>query len=80
MKAIGIETNNISIINAIRAIVALDPQGTIAYDIEPNMSEKNIKDLQKLIEADKRGELKYQDFDDFKAEMRAYSKSKSISA
>lgn len=75
MTSISIQTSNSGIIDAIRAIIALDPEATIAYDDEPSLSEADQRDLQKIIEADRRGEVKYISFDELKAEMRAYVKN-----
>ncbi|MDL0089646.1 hypothetical protein [Campylobacter gastrosuis] len=74
MQTISIQTENSNIIEAIKAIIALDPKSSIVYD-DINLSQTDKKDLEKLIKADKCGKLKYQTFDEFKAEMRAYVKS-----
>ena len=76
ITSINIQTANHSIIEAIRAIIALDPETTITYDNEDYLSQADLQDLKKLVEADKHGELKYQAFDDFKTEMRSYLKTK----
>ena len=69
ITSINIQTANHSIVEAIRAIIALDPETTITYDNEDYLSQADQQDLKKLVEADKRGELKYQAFDEFKTEI-----------
>lgn len=76
ITSINIQTANHSIIEAIRAITALDPETTITYDNEDYLSQADQQDLKRLVESDKHGELKYQSFDDFKTEMRSYLKTK----
>ncbi|RAZ57439.1 hypothetical protein [Campylobacter hyointestinalis] len=75
MTSINIQTANSSIIDAIKAIIALDPETTISYDDEPSLSAADIRDLKQIVQADKRGEIKYTPFEEFKTEMRAYVKS-----
>lgn len=75
MTSINIQTTNSNIIEAIKAIIALDPETIITYENEPSLSEADQKKLEEIIAADERGEIKYIPFEGFKTKMRAYVKS-----
>jgi len=70
----NIQTANDSIIEAIKAIVALDPETILSYDDDGYLDEADQKDLAELISAKKRGELKCVNLDEFDLEMRPYLK------
>ena len=59
MTSINIQTANSSVIDAIKAISALDPETTIITYDEPSLSEADQKELEEIIAADDRGEIKY---------------------
>ena len=74
MTSMNIQTANDSIIEAIKAIVALDPETILSYDDDGYLDEADQKDLAELISAKKRGELKCVNLDEFDLEMRPYLK------
>ena len=45
MTSMNIQTSNDSIVEAIRAIIALDPEAVITYDDEPKLSAADQKEL-----------------------------------
>ena len=51
----NIQTANDSIVEAIKAIVALDPETILSYDDDGYLDEADQKDLAGLINAKKRG-------------------------
>ena len=63
MTSINIQTANSSVIDAIKAISALDPETTIITYDEPSLSEADQKELQEIMAADDRGEIKYISFE-----------------
>ena len=65
MTSINIQTANSSVIDAIKAISALDPETTIITYDEPSLSEADQKELEEIIAADDRGEIKYISFEEF---------------
>ena len=74
MTSMNIQTANDSIIEAIKAIVALDPETILYYDDDGYLDEADQKDLAELINAKKRGELECVNLDEFDLEMRPYLK------
>ena len=74
MTSMNIQTANDSIIEAIKAIVALDPETILSYDDDGYLDEADQKDLAELISAKKRGELECVNLDEFDLEMRPYLK------
>ena len=76
MTSMNIQTANDSIIEAIKAIVALDPETILSYDDDGYLDEADQKDLAELISAKKRGELKFLNLDEFYLEMRSFLKRK----
>ncbi|WP_103645434.1 hypothetical protein [Campylobacter concisus] len=74
MTSMNIQTANDSIIEAIKAIVALDPETILSYDDDGYLNEADQKDLAGLINAKKRGELECVNLDEFDLEMRSYLK------
>lgn len=75
MTSINIQTANSKLINAIGAVIALDPEAIITYEDEPSLSEADRENLKELLDADNRGELKYKTFEEFNVDMKAYLKS-----
>lgn len=67
MTSINIKTANRSIIEAIKAIITLDPNAHISYnDNSLNLSVKDANDLKEIIEADKNNEINYLSEEEFK--------------
>lgn len=77
MTSMNIQTSNDSIVEAIRAIIALDPEAVITYDDEPNLSAADQKELEEIIAADDRGEIEYKTFDEFDRDMKSFLKGLS---
>lgn len=77
MTSMNIQTSNDSIVEAIRAIIALDPEAVITYDDEPSLSAANQKELEEIIAADDRGEIEYKTFDEFDRDMKSFLKGLS---
>lgn len=75
MTSINIQTANSSVIDAIKAISALDPKTTIITYDEPSLSEADQKELEEIIAADDRGEIKYISFEEFDYNMKDFLKS-----
>lgn len=75
MTSINIQTANSSVIDAIKAISALDPETTIITYDEPSLSEADQKELEEIIAADDRGEIKYIPFEEFDYNMKDFLKS-----
>lgn len=75
MTSINIQTANSSVIDAIKAISALDPETTIITYDEPSLSEADQKELEEIIAADDRGEIKYISFEEFDCNMKDFLKS-----
>ncbi|WP_172202173.1 hypothetical protein [Campylobacter sp. RM16188] len=75
VTSINIRTSNSDTVAAIKALLALDPEAIMTYENEPSLSEADQKELEEIIAADERGEIKYIPFEEFKTEMRAYIKS-----
>ena len=73
----NIQTSNDSIVEAIRAIIALDPEAVITYDDEPSLSAADQKELEEIIAADDRGEIEYKTFDKFDRDMKSFLKGLS---
>ena len=72
MTSMNIHTANDSIVEAIKAIVALDPETILSYDDDGYLDEVDQKDLAELISAKKRGELECVNLDEFDLEMRSF--------
>lgn len=77
MTSMNIQTSNDSIVEAIRAIIALDPEAVITYEDEPKLSAADQKDLEEIIAADDRGEIEYKTFDEFDRDMKSFLKGLS---
>lgn len=77
MTSMNIQTSNNSIVEAIRAIIALDPEAVITYDDEPKLSAADQKELEEIIAADDRGEIEYKTFDEFDRDMKSFLKGLS---
>lgn len=77
MTSMNIQTSNDSIVEAIRAIIALDPETVITYDDEPSLSAADQKELEEIIAADDRGEIEYKTFDEFDRDMKSFLKGLS---
>lgn len=77
MTSMNIQTSNDSIVEAIRAIIALDPEAVITYDDEPSLSAADQKELEEIIAADDRGEIEYKTFDEFDRDMKSFLKGLS---
>jgi hypothetical protein len=77
MTSMNIQTSNDSIVEAIRAIIALDPETVITYDDEPSLSAADQKELEEIIAADDRGEIEYKTFDKFDRDMKSFLKGLS---
>lgn len=77
MTSMNIQTSNDSIVEAIRAIIALDPEAVITYDDEPSLSAADQKELEEIIAADERGEIEYKTFDKFDRDMKSFLKGLS---
>lgn len=77
MTSMNIQTSNDSIVEAIRAIIALDPEAVITYEDEPNLSAADQKELEEIIAADDRGEIEYKTFDEFDRDMKSFLKGLS---
>ena len=77
MTSMNIQTSNDSIVQAIRAIIALDPESVITYDDEPSLSAADQKELEEIIAADDRGEIEYKTFDKFDRDMKSFLKGLS---
>ncbi len=75
MTSINIQTANSSVIDAIKAISALDPETTIITYDEPSLSEADQKELEEIIAADDRCEIKYISFEEFDYNMKDFLKS-----
>lgn len=75
MTSINIQTANSSVIDAIKAISALDPETTIITYDEPSLSEADQKELEEIIAADDCGEIKYIPFEEFDCNMKDFLKS-----
>jgi hypothetical protein len=73
----NIQTSNDSIVEAIRAIIALDPEAVITYEDEPKLSAADQKELEEIIAADDRGEIEYKTFDKFDRDMKSFLKGLS---
>ena len=73
----NIQTSNDSIVEAIRAIIALDPEAVITYDDELSLSAADQKELEEIIAADDRGEIEYKTFDKFDRDMKSFLKGLS---
>ena len=73
----NIQTSNDSIVEAIRAIIALDPEAVITYQDEPKLSAADQKELEEIIAADDRGEIEYKTFDKFDRDMKSFLKGLS---
>ena len=74
MTSMNIQTSNDSIVEAIRAIIALDPKAVITYENEPSLSAADQKELEEIIAADDRGEIEYKTFDKFDRDMKSFLK------
>ena len=74
MTSMNIQTSNDSIVEAIRAIIALDPEAVITYEDEPKLSAADQKELEEIIAADDRGEIEYKTFDKFDRDMKSFLK------
>ncbi|MBC2882437.1 hypothetical protein H7R39_04005 [Campylobacter sp. Marseille-Q3452] len=71
MTSINIRTDNSNLIEAIKAILQLDPKAQVTYDDDlGELSLADAKHLQEISDADDRGEVKYYSVD----EMRERSK------
>lgn len=77
MTSMNIQTSNDSIVEAIRAIIALDPETVITYEDEPKLSAADQKELEEIIAADDRGEIEYKTFDKFDRDMKSFLKGLS---
>ena len=77
MTSMNIQTSNDSIVEAIRAIIALDPETVVTYDDEPSLSAADQKELEKIIAADDRGEIEYKTFNEFDRDMKSFLKGLS---
>lgn len=77
MTSMNIQTSNDSIVEAIRAIIALDPEAVITYEDEPKLSAADQKELEAIIAADDRGEIEYKTFDKFDRDMKSFLKGLS---
>lgn len=77
MTSMNIQTSNDSIVEAIRAIIALDPEAVITYEDEPSLSAADQKELEEIIAADDRGEIEYKTFDEFDRDMKSFLKGLS---
>lgn len=77
MTSMNIQTSNDSIVEAIRAIIALDPEAVITYEDEPSLSAADQKELEEIIAADDRGEIEYKTFDKFDRDMKSFLKGLS---
>ena len=77
MTSMNIQTSNDSIVEAIRAIIALDPEAVITYEDEPKLSAADQKELEEIIAADDRGEIEYKTFDKFDCDMKSFLKGLS---
>ena len=77
MTSMNIQTSNNSIVEAIRAIIALDPEAVITYEDEPKLSAADQKELEEIIAADDRGEIEYKTFDKFDRDMKSFLKGLS---
>lgn len=77
MTSMNIQTSNDSIVEAIRAIIALDPEAVITYGDEPKLSAADQKELEEIIAADDRGEIEYKTFDEFDRDMKSFLKGLS---
>ena len=77
MTSMNIQTSNDSIVEAIRAIIALDPETVITYDDETSLSAADQKELEEIIAADDRGEIEYKTFDKFDRDMKSFLKGLS---
>lgn len=77
MTSMNIQTSNDSIVEAIRAIIALDPETVITYNDEPSLSAADQKELEEIIAADDRGEIEYKTFDKFDRDMKSFLKGLS---
>lgn len=77
MTSMNIQTSNDSIVEAIRAIIALDPEAVITYDDEPKLSAADQKELEEIIAADDRGEIEYKTFEEFDRDMKSFLKGLS---
>lgn len=77
MTSMNIQTSNNSIVEAIRAIIALDPEAVITYEDEPKLSAADQKELEEIIAADDRGEIEYKTFDEFDRDMKSFLKGLS---
>ena len=77
MTSMNIQTSNDSIVEAIRAIIALDPEAVITYDDEPSLSAADQKELEEIIAADDRGEIEYKTFEEFDRDMKNFLKDLS---
>ena len=77
MTSMNIQTSNDSIVEAIRAIIALDPEAVITYDDEPSLSAADQKELEEIIAADDCGEIEYKTFDEFDRDMKSFLKGLS---
>ena len=73
----NIQTSNDSIVEAIRAIIALDPKAVITYENEPSLSAADQKELEKIIAADNCGEIEYKTFDEFDRDIKSFLKGLS---
>lgn len=73
----NIQTSNDSIVEAIRAIIALDPKAVITYENEPSLSAADQKELEEIIAADDRGEIEYKTFDKFDRDIKSFLKGLS---
>ena len=77
MTSMNIQTSNDSIVEAIRAIIALDPEAVITYEDEPKLSAADQKELEEIIAADDRGEIEDKTFDEFDRDMKSFLKGLS---
>lgn len=77
MTSMNIQTSNDSIVEAIRAIIALDPETVITYEDEPKLSAADQKELEEIIAADDRGEIEYKTFEKFDRDMKSFLKGLS---
>ena len=77
MTSMNIQTSNDSIVEAIRAIIALDSEAVITYEDEPKLSVADQKELEEIIAADDRGEIEYKTFDEFDRDMKSFLKGLS---
>jgi len=77
MTSMNIQTSNDSIVEAIRAIIALAPEAVITYGRGQSEGPPHKKGLGKPPPADDRGEIEYKTFDKFDRDMKSFLKGLS---